>query len=789
MPMMSAPLAIRRRLVCRGTVQGVGFRPAVYRLATTLELSGWVLNDPEGVTIEVEGPPEAVARFVERLPIELPGPAALDACEVSTIPLGGEGGFTVRASREGAEARGSLPPDTALCDACRADLERTGDRRRGFPFTTCSHCGPRFSIVRTLPYDRQRTSMACFPLCPECEREYTDPADRRFHAEPLCCPACGPRLRLLDAAGAERARAADALAQARSLLSAGRILAIKGLGGFQLACRGDWEAPVRELRDRKRRPRKPLAVMARDLESSRRLVELEAAHEAVLTSRHAPILLARRRADAAIAPGVSPGLADLGVMIPTTPLHVELFREADYDVLVMTSGNVSDEPICCGNREALTRLGAIADAFLLHDRDVVRRLDDSVARTEPGGAFLVRRSRGYVPLPLPLPEPVPKPVLALGGHLQTTACLAVGDEAVLSQHVGDLDNDEARAFLEEAARGVAELLQARPAALAVDLHRDYPSTWLGEAWSRADRIPLLRYQHHLAHAAGVLAEHGVFPARGERAAALVLDGTGWGPDGTAWGGECLLLGGDLRWRRAGHLRPFPLVGGEQAVREPWRVAVALLTQVARGDVEAVVRRVAALPLGQLVSDEQVRTVARLSSRGQWPLATGAGRLFEACGALLGLSAVNHYEGEAAALCEAVLAGDADGASAARPADALTLSAGGSVVPTDLILDAAARELEAGGNACAAASILHATLAALLADLVSATAGRDVTDVALGGGCLVNRPLRDLLASRLREAGYRVWLPRAVPPGDGGTAYGQAVLAAVSLARGVEPMME
>ena len=786
---MTTATAVRCRLLCHGTVQGVGFRPAVYRLATSLDLGGWVLNDPQGVTIEIEGPPGAVAQFEERLPRELPSLARLETCTATDVDALGETTFGVRASRKGDRARGSIPPDTALCEACRADMRRSADRRFRFPFTTCSHCGPRFSIVRELPYDRVQTSMACFPLCPDCAREYTNPRDRRFHAEPLCCPACGPHLWLTDPTGRSLAEDGVALDRVRTALAEGWIVALKGLSGFQLACRADREESVARLRERKRRPSKPFAVMARDLAAARRIVALTGEDEALLGSEHAPILLAPVSAQGLVAAGVAPGLSDLGVMLPTTPLHVELFRDAAYDLMIMTSGNTSDEPIACGNHEALEQLRDIGDLFLLHDRDIVRRLDDSVARTAACGAFVVRRSRGYVPRPMPLPETAPRAVLALGGHLQATACLALGDEAVLSQHVGDLDNDAARGFLREAAEGITELLQAHPEALAVDEHPDYPSTWLGEAWARDAQVPLQRVQHHLAHAAAVLAEHRAFPQVGERAAAIVLDGTGWGPDGTAWGGECLLIGGDLIWQRAGHLGAFPLVGGERAVREPWRVAVALLTQAESGDVNAVVKAAADLPMARLISPEQVRTVARLSLSHNWPQATGAGRLCEAVGALLGLTAVNRYEGEAAALCEAAASGVAHGTAGQILPVEFDADDSPGVLPAAHLLAAVAAHWRQTRSQAACAAAFHATFCRLVTGMVAAVVPRDITGVALGGGCLVNRMMREGLARSLEGAGHTVWLPCAVPPGDGGLAYGQAVLAAVSLARDVEPKLE
>ncbi|MBU1701136.1 MAG: carbamoyltransferase HypF, partial [Candidatus Eisenbacteria bacterium] len=559
--MMKANRQVRRRIQCRGTVQGVGFRPAIYRLAVSLELGGWVLNSPQGVIIEIQGSPNVLDRFVKDLPAALPILADLQDIESSIVPTEEWSPFQVRRSEGGDQARGSLPPDSAPCQECRQDMEEVSNRRRHYPFTTCSNCGPRFSVVHNLPYDRERTSMGCFPMCPDCESEYTNPADRRFHAEPLACPACGPRLWLAARGGEALGEGEEALFKAQRMLSDGGIVAVKGMGGFQLACRADRAASVETLRERKRRFGKPFAVMARDIETARQCAHLHPSDEKLLQSAAAPILLAPHRKGSPVARAAAPGCADIGIMLPTTPLHIELFRGTDYALLVMTSGNISDEPICCGNREALKRLAGIADLFLLHDRDVVRRLDDSVMRTDDGIHYSVRRSRGSVPQSLPLPETSPQPALALGGHLQTTACLAIEDAAVPSQHVGDLDHEEAREFLLEAAMGLEELTQTRASAVAVDLHPDYSSTWLGAALSKERGIPLLRFQHHLAHAAAVLGEHQMFPQRGERCAAVILDGTGWGPDGTAWGGEWLILDGALKWRRCAHLESMSLVGG------------------------------------------------------------------------------------------------------------------------------------------------------------------------------------------------------------------------------------
>ena len=768
----------RLRIVCRGVVQGVGFRPAVHRLATSLELAGFVRNGPDGVEIEVEGPGKAVRVFVRTLPRSLPAVARLDAMDAAPVPLAGGEGFEVLASAEGRRRRALVPPDLALCADCRAEMDDPADRRHRYPFTTCTNCGPRFTLVRSLPYDRERTSMACFALCRDCLREYADPADRRFHAEPVCCPACGPRLWVEGPGVGAKAQGPEAIVLARAALVRGVIVAVKGFGGFQLACRADDEGVVAQLRECKRRPTKPLALMVRDLEAARRLVALEPADEALLASPRAPVLLAPRVADAGVAAGVAPGLSDLGVMLPTTPLHVELFRDAPFDALVMTSGNASDEPICRANRDALERLAGIADLFLLHDRDVVRRADDSVARTGPGGPAMVRRARGYVPEALPLPVAAPVAVLALGGFLQVTACLAVDGEAFCSQHVGDLDGEKARAFHAEVAEQLETFLEAEGEIVVVDPHPDYSSTWLGQRLARERGARLLPVQHHLAHAAAVLAEHGRFPLPGERVAALALDGTGWGPDGTAWGGEWLALDGGLAWERLAHLEALPLVGGEAAVREPWRVAAVALA--AAGAAELLGR----LPMASLVPLETMVRIVELGAQPTWPRASGAGRLFEAAGAILGLATVNGYEGEAAARLESL-------AQKAWPAAPWVevRPAARAVLPGPALLAAAARRVAGGEDPARVAAGFHATFCRLAVELSARVVPAGVKVVALGGGCLVNRLLRRALGEGLADAGFEPLLPSRLPPGDGGVSYGQAVLGAVAAARGVEPALK
>jgi hydrogenase maturation protein HypF len=575
-------------------------------------------------------------------------------------------------------------------------------------------------------------------------------------------------------------RSEAALAAARRLLAGGEILAVKGIGGFQLACDALSSSAVARLRERKRRPAKALAVMVPDLAAAERLVLLSDGGRAALTSQRAPIVLAPRRAGAAMAEGIAPGLDDIGVLLPTTPLHVELFRGAVFAALVMTSGNASDEPICRSNREALARLTPIADAFLLHDRDVVRRVDDSVVRDGGDGVFVVRRARGHVPEPLRLPVAAPEPALALGGYLQATVCLALGREAFSSQHVGDLDAEAARAFLAEVAAGLEEFLEVEARLVVVDEHPDYPSAWLGDRLARARDGRVLPVQHHLAHAAAVLAEHGRFPAVGETALAVALDGTGWGEDETAWGGEWLELSGDLTWRRVAHLEPLPLVGGEAAVREPWRVLAAALAR--RGMADALGR----LPVAESVPPERLRQVATLAASGEWAHASGAGRVFEAAGALVGAAVLNSYEGEAAARLEALAAACGEtpeawdvGAIAAGPA-------GEPVLASSALLAEAARRLLAGEARERVAAGFHATFAAAVSEVTRRVAAGRHASVAVGGGCLVNRLLRRDLVARLTAAGIETLLPAQAPPGDGGLSYGQAVIGAVALARRADP---
>lgn len=765
-----AGAALRRRLRITGIVQGVGFRPMVWRLARSLDLSGWVRNDSAGVEILVEGEPGRVETFTRRLPEELPPLARLRDLTWSDGAAGGDlDGFRITESAAG-QAGTMIGHDTAVCPACLAELFDPEDRRWRYPFINCTHCGPRYTLTRALPYDRAQTSMAAFPLCPDCGREYGDPEDRRFHAEPTACPACGPRLALSDPGG-RPIPCTDPIAETLRLLRAGRILAIKGLGGFHLACDARNPESVRDLRTRKDRDEKPFALMAANPESMGPWVTIGTAERTLLESPEHPILLLTKRPGADLAfPGIAPGLASLGVMLPFTPLHWLLFHEAagrppgtgwmgeSQDlVLVMTSANPGGEPLVIGNGEALGRLAGIADAVLMHDRAIVVRCDDSVARAGPDGEpRFIRRARGYTPRAIQLPRPGP-PMLALGGHLKTTVCVTRGDEAFVSQHVGGLDNPATCDMLIEMTRHLLDILEVRPAAIAHDLQPDFFSTRHAQDLAADWGVPAIPVQHHQAHIAAVAAEHRVTgPLLG-----LALDGVGLGTDGTAWGGELLRLDG-ATCTRLGHLEPLPLPGGDRAAREPWRMAAAALHRLGRG--AEIQRRFADQPLAT-----QLQRLLDRAGRGgaaQLPETTSLGRWFDAAAGLLRVRAVMAYEGQAAMLLE----GLAERFGDLEPwTDGYRIGEDGQL---DLLplLDRLADERDAAFGA----ALFHATLARALADWTELEARRWGLDtVALGGGCLLNQCLSRDLRRHLEGIGLRVLEARQLPPNDGGLSLGQA----------------
>jgi hydrogenase maturation protein HypF len=744
------------QLHVRGVVQGVGFRPFVHRLALRHRLTGWVRNEAGSVHIRVEGEGGAVRAFVRALRVEAPPLARIEALESGPAAAEGCTSFEVRPSDP--SDGGSLPvsPDVALCAACEAELLDPADRRHGYPFVTCTDCGPRFTVIEAMPYDRERTSMRTFAQCPECVREYRDPSDRRHHSQTNGCPSCGPRVWLEDAHGEPLEEDGDAMEAAAAALVRGEILAVRGLGGYHLAVDATYEPAVRRLRARKSREAKPLAVMVATLAGARRLAGIDAAEARLLMSPERPVVLLRRADGAGLAPSVSPGLETVGVMLAYTPLH-RLLLERVGRPLVMTSGNRSDEPIATGCGEARARLRGIADAFLQHDREIVARYDDSVARVVDGSPLLLRRARGYAPLPLPLPVPAPVPLLAVGPHLKNTFTLAEGSSAYVSQHVGDLENLETLEHFRAALGRFRTLFRVEPRIAVRDLHPGYLSTRIAEELGLERTLAV---QHHHAHIAAVAAEHGVTtPVVG-----LAFDGTGYGEDGCVWGAEILVA--DLAgYRRAGRLRYAPLPGGDLAAREPWRAALGYLSLEpdAAPAFAAAFRDV----------PEPTRALAEVqAARGlNAPVASSMGRLFDAAAAVLGVRGVSRYEGEAAMALEALA-----GRSAAAPLPfTAELDVDGVWVLDPLPLLAALGEGRARGTAVPElAAAFHESVAAAAAWLAARVARADgLSTVALGGGVFQNARLLSGVRARLRAGGLRVLVPRRLSPNDGAVSYGQA----------------
>jgi hydrogenase maturation protein HypF len=753
-----------------GTVQGVGFRPFVYRLAAELGLGGWVRNDERGVELEVEGEQRALDAFLVRLAAEAPPLALVERVRAEPRPARGERRFLIAPSRrEGAASPDALvAPDCATCPDCLAELFDPGNRRHRYPFINCTNCGPRFTIVRGVPYDRRRTTMAGFRMCGACRAEYEDPGDRRFHAQPNACPECGPRARLLASPDAHSASAVvDAIAGAALLLAEGAVVAVKGLGGYHLAARADDEAAVGALRGRKRREDRPFALMVAHLPAARRLACVADDEAALLEDPARPIVLIARRRDAEVAAGVAPRARELGLMLPYAPLHHLLLADLEtlgVGSLVMTSGNVSDEPIAYQDEAALARLAPIADAFLLHDRPIHMRTDDSVVRVVRAGgrrrAQPLRRSRGYVPASLPLPVPAPRPLLACGAELKSTFCVARGGRAWVGHHIGDLGNWETLRSFREGIAHFQKLFAVVPEVLAHDLHPGYLST--AYALERED-VELLAVQHHHAHLAAVLAEHGeTGPAVG-----AIYDGTGYGADGTVWGGE-LLVGGLGGFERAGHLRPVRLPGGDRAVREPWRMACVWLAQ-ATGDPAPPIPP----SLAGRVAPERWAAVARIAREGvAAPITTSVGRLCDAVAALCALRCVVHYEGQAAIELEALADPGERGAYPMPYVD-------GELDPRPTIA-AVISELAAGDPVASIAARFHGALAAATVRgcVEIATAG-GLSTVVLAGGVFQNRLLLERVAAGVEDAGLRVLTAERLPPNDGAISYGQAAIAAVA----------
>ncbi|BDG09164.1 carbamoyltransferase HypF [Anaeromyxobacter paludicola] len=752
-------------MAIRGTVQGVGMRPFVFRVAGACRIRGRVRNDARGVTIEAFGAPADLDAFLARLEADKPPAARFDAVEVAPIPAEPAPDFRIVESEgtgASAELRVSIPADLATCPDCLRELADPANKRHRYPFTNCTNCGPRFTIARGVPYDRPLTTMAAFPLCPDCRREYETPTDRRFHAEPNACPVCGPHLTLLAPGGAPLADRDAALRQAGRALADGKILAVKGLGGFHLACDATSAEAVATLRARKHREEKPLAVMVPDLDAAEALAHLTDADRELLASVERPIVLARRREPSPLAAGIAPATPLVGLLLPYAPLHHLLLAEAGRP-LVMTSANLSEEPIAYRNAEALERLGGICDLFLVHDREIETRCDDSVARVVAGRPLVMRRSRGYVPRAVPAPARFERPVLACGAHLKNTFCIGLGDAAWLGPHIGDLENLETTESFESAVARLERFLETRPALLAHDLHPQYLSTAYALRRAAELGIPAVGVQHHHAHVAAGMAEHGLEgPVLG-----LAWDGTGFGPDGSSWGGE-LLLAGYAGYERLATLRPLPLAGADTAVRQPWRVALAALDDAFDGAPP-----LEALPLFRGLPPAEVELVRRMIRGGfNSPLAHGAGRWFDAAGALVLGRARARHEGQVAMALE----GAADPAE--RGAYPFRIDDGRAPWELDLrpAVRALVEDLLAGAPAPAVAARFHETLAAAAAALVRRAAReRGGLPVVASGGCFQNARLAERLLGNLAPD-FRVYLHGHIPPGDGGIALGQAVVA-------------
>lgn len=748
----------RRRVTIQGLVQGVGFRPFVYRLAHELNLGGWVLNSSQGVTVEAEAISTLLDMFVSRLQNELPPHAAINHLDCQQIPLVGEQTFEIRHSNDTGVKTAIVLPDLATCPECLKEIFDPANRRYRYPFTNCTHCGPRFSIVQGLPYDRPNTTMRLFEMCDRCRAEYENPLDRRFHAQPNACPKCGPQLTLWDKNGETLSVRDEALLATAEAIRQGKIVAVKGIGGFHLMVDGRNMEAVGLLRSHKHRDEKPLALMYPSLESVKSDCEVSQLEEKLLTSSEAPIVLLRRR-DTAIAPNIAPDNPYLGVMLPYTPLHHLLMHELGFPI-VATSGNLSGEPICIDEYEALKRLGSIADLFLIHNRPIARHVDDSIVRVAAGRELMLRRARGYAPLPIELPNDT-RTIIAAGSHLKNTAAVASGRQAFISQHIGDMDTVQAYDAYQRVIQDFQQLYDIRASAIVCDMHPDYRST----QFSESSGLPIIRVQHHYAHVLSCMAENGLdAPVLG-----VAWDGTGYGTDGTIWGGEFLAVN-QKNFDRTAHLMPFRLPGGDQAVREPRRSALGLLYAVYGDDIPLD------LPPIQSFSPTELRLMQTALQNGiNAPFTSSAGRLFDAAASLIGLRQYSSFEGQAAMDLEFIQAG--------RITDkcypfAVTDNTGDLQIQSRILdlkatIKAIVDDLRAGVSAGEIATSFHNTLTEMIIDIAQRVGEKQVV---LTGGCFQNKTLLEHTIDRLLDEGFSPYWHRTIPPNDGGIALGQIMAA-------------
>jgi hydrogenase maturation protein HypF len=760
-------ITTRLQLRIRGVVQGVGFRPYVYNLARRHGLAGFVLNSPRGVFVEVEGPAGSIEAFLAALRAEAPPLVRIATIDRLEMPALGETDFAIRHSEGGESAFALIPPDICVCAACLAETRNPADRRFDYPFTNCTNCGPRYSIILDVPYDRPMTTMAEFEMCADCQREYEDPGDRRFHAQPNACPRCGPRLMLGGSGSTAPPNTTRAILEhVGEVLRGGGIVAWKGLGGYQIACDARQPAVVDELRRRKRRSEKPFAVMVGEVEAAESLCMISAEERAALVSPERPIVLLRRRQDADLAPGVSPGNPTTGVMLPCTPMHDVLFRILREQwgaapALIMTSGNISEEPIVIDNLEAEEQLAGIADVFVHHNRRIHTRVDDSVVRIAGGATMLMRRARGFAPMPVWLGRGDAE-VLACGAQQKNTLCLTRAGFALPSQHLGDLENFETLRFFEETLERMKRLFHVQPTAVAHDLHPGYMSTQFALKLLGPETIGV---QHHHAHIASCMAEHGLEG----RVIGVAWDGTGFGTDGTIWGGE-FLVADYAGFDRYARLRPVLLAGGDSGVHEPWRVAQSYLLDTFEGSMPAGAN------WAQMATPERMRVVNTMLQRGINTIPTSsAGRLFDAVASLIGLRHTVSFEGQAAMMLEAT----ADGWTGAAQPPYDFFVASGSPVEVDLrpMVRQIVEDVERGEAQAGIAARFHTTLVAVIAKICRRMRTElALTRVCLSGGCFQNARLLEGCLATLRNDGFEVFFQQAVPANDGGISLGQAAIA-------------
>jgi hydrogenase maturation protein HypF len=759
-------VAIRAQVVVRGIVQGVGFRPFVYRLAQEHQLSGWVLNSTQGVVIEVEGPRQRIDDFIAGLKASPPPQAVIERVETNLLPPVGYPSFIVEASREGDEFV-LISPDICICADCLNELRNSHDRRWAYPFINCTNCGPRFTIISDIPYDRPKTTMSAFTMCPRCDEEYHNPADRRFHAQPNACALCGPRLELTTngTRPAEAPPREEPIESIRRLLTEGAIVAVKGLGGFHLACDATNADAAATLRERKQRVDKPFAVMSLDVDTVRRYCEVSEGEAQLLESPARPIVLLRRKPDSPIAAEAAPANNNLGVMLPYTPLHYLLLSDGATPAplaLVMTSGNMSEEPIAIGNQEALERLSPLADYFLLHDRDIYVRCDDSVTRLFRGREAMLRRSRGYAPFPVRLNLEL-KEILACGAELKNTFCLTKGTYAFLSQHIGDMENYETFVSYQAAIEHFQRLFRVNPRAVAYDLHPDYLATRYALELAEAQGLRRVPVQHHHAHVVSCMAENGV---DGE-VIGVALDGTGYGTDGHIWGGE-FLLADCRRFRRLGHLKYVPLPGGDAATKRPYRMAVShLLSAFGEEALDLP------LELWKQIEPPELALVRRMmAAKVNCPLTSSCGRLFDAVSALLGVRGVVNYEGQAAIELEMLAAEGVD-----QIYDWSRPSSYSIIIDPAPVLEGVVSDLRRGVDRAVISAKFHNTIADVIVGVSRVARERTgINRVALSGGVFQNMYLLGRTLDGLESQGLEALIHHQVPTNDGGIALGQAVIA-------------